>query len=279
MERRTSSGVSSVFIIFGYVFLPLLVNLSIIIFLALSFNFAEPISSNRNIIAISAVAWLYIGLAVLVFIFGKQMRIWSIFKSESCGIFLSILIIIFYPLYFLLTLPMTIFHVFRFLGSPAQVWDRMFGNTCMSLDHMSYERTGSYSKVVLCFFTIGPLFALFTIIYVLLVIVMFPFYYYFFSPFGFGPYGMNLFLSMRHLDEFQEFSWDCTERTFMWCVLIYSWFIAFPAILFAVFYMVFVSLVAWHAILLLVVAGLYFLFFAFYSSFIICCSRWVRQIV
>ncbi|KAK8883102.1 hypothetical protein M9Y10_045750 [Tritrichomonas musculus] len=279
MERQTISGFSGGFIVFGYAFLALLVNLCYIIFLAVSFDTSVPMSENRNIIAIAATIWYYFGLMALVIVFGLRMLIWEKLKQEKCGIFMFVLIVIFYPIYFLLTLPMTVYYVFKYLGTPCNLWEKVFQNSCISLDHLTYEVAGTYCKLVLYYMSIGLLFALFTLFYVIFVFAFFPIYYYLFAPFGFGPYGINIFLSLRHLDEFSEYSWDCIEKTYLHAIFVFAWFVAFPAILFAVFYMVFVLVTAWHAILLLVAAALYFFIFGIITSIVICCGSMVQQLL
>lgn len=279
MERQTISGFSGGFIVFGYAFLALLLNLCYAIFLGVSFDTSVAISENRNVIAIAATVWYYLGLLALVVVFGHRMLIWEKLKEEKCGIFMIVLIVIFYPIYFLLTLPMTVYYIFRYLGTPCNLWEKVFQNSCLSLDHLTYERAGTYCKLVLYYMSIGLLFALFTLFYVIFVFAFFPIYYYLFAPFGFGPYGINIFLSLRHLDEFSSFSWDCIEKTYLYAIFTFAWFVAFPAILFAIFYIVFVLATAWHAILLLVVAILYFFIFGIITSIVICCGSKRVQLV
>ena len=279
MERQTISGFSGGFVVFGYAFLALLVNLCYAIFLAVSFNTSVATSENRNVIAIAATVWYYLGVLALVVIFGHRMLIWEKLKEEKCGIFIMVLIIIFYPIYFLLTLPMTVYYVFKFLGTPCNLWEKIFQNSCLSLDHLTYEGAGTYCKLVLYYMSIGLLFGLFTVLYVILVLAFTPIYYYLFAPFGFGPYGINLFLSLRHLDEFSDYSWDCIEKTYLYAILVFAWFVAFPAILFSIFYIVFVLATAWHAILLLILASLNFFIFGILTSIIVCCgSKRIQEI-
>ena len=279
MYSHTHSGVNTVFIIFGYVTLPILLLICYYIFIVLSYSATEVISSNRNVIMIACACWLYIGIAILIFTFGQRMGRWASLMSEKCGLFIIIVNIVLFPLYYLFTLPMTTFYVFRYLGSPAKRWQKIFGNTCMTMDNFQASYIGSHCKMVLFYFTVGPLYGLFTLLYCVLLFALFPIYFVICSPFGFGPYGLNLYHSLRHLSDFGIYSWDCIEITYLWCIIIVAWFWALPAMFFALIYMGFVSAVAWWAILLLIVAAIYFFAFGIVSTTQICCNRFISQVV
>ena len=277
LERHTINGASYLIIIFGYILLSLLVNLSFLLFIIISFSSTDPVSADRNVISIAAIVWYYIGLGIFHFIFGYRMLIWQKLWQETCGKFMAVLIIVFYPLFYLITLPMTVYYIFKFLGTPVQLWEKLIYCQSMSLENLTYARAGNYCILSIRFLTIGVLFGFFAIIYFVLTIAFCPIYYYLLAPFGFGPYGINIFFSLRHLDEFSFYSWDCIEKTHLYGIFSFGWAIALPGILFAIFYMIFVLVTGWQAILLLISSSLYFLIFGLLSTVTICCSRSFEQ--
>lgn len=272
-------GPSNFYLLFGYIIGPLLVNVACLIFIVCAYSTTEAITTVRNSIAIFAIFFYYAHGFIVFLVFGLVTNIWSYFKEQvSGGIILIVLICVFYPVYFLVTLPMTIFYLFRMIGTPWRVWQRMFSNTCMSLSRLNREDSGGCCGLFLKYLGVGFLFVLFFILYVAFFIFMIPVELILLSPVGFGPYGIVVYTALRHLDSFSTFQWERIEESHVWSIFSFVYFVTAPWIAISIAFVVVVT-TWWYGILLAVVAVLYFLIFFTPAAKNLCFTRWGNQYV
>ena len=270
---------SNIYLFTGYIIGPLLVNFGCLVFIVCAYATAEAITTIRNSIAIFAIFFYYLHGFIVFLVFGLVTDIWNYFKEQvRGGIVLIILISVFYPVYFLVTLPMTIFYLFRLIGTPWRVWERMFSNTCMSFSRFNRADSGGCCGLFLKYLGVGFLFVLFFIIYVALFILFIPVELILLSPVGFGPYGVVLYTSLRHLHSFQMFQWERIEESHKWCIFTFVYFVTAPWIAISISFVV-VALLSWYGVMLAVIAVLYFVIFFFPAARNMCCNRWANQYV
>lgn len=275
--NSTLTGVKLLLIIIAYVILPFLIDIAFYLFICFAFNLNIELASNRNIIAIVSSLYFYMFCALLFYVFHMTTGKWIIYR-ERFGWLCEIVLTIFFPIYFLCTLPITMYYFVKWIGTPADIWEITFGETCMSLTALTYEDAQNHCKLAGRFVYIGLPFGIWFILYLFVAIFISPLIYVLFSPMGFGSFGMVMFYAIREKDSMGYTITELIEYSYNWCLFYTIWCLAFPCILLSMFYMIFVQVLAWHAILLLVLAGLFFLIFFFPGSQIICCDSFARQI-
>ena len=251
--------------VFGCLIFSCFLNVSVILFIAFAINTSISSSENTNVIAYVCLAVFYCLWGGLLFLVCYFAGFWDPI-IEKYGLFLVLIICIFYPLSLLIALPWTMFQLWRFLGSPVQLWESCFHDSCYSLSRISLIDSGS---VIVCIgraIYIGIPFVIYAFIYILLFFLFFPIYYVLFSPFGFGSSGIviPIYLSEQLHGTFWEKYEDCWYSSYIYMVF-------GPALCGIVFGIVYICILSatWFAILLIVTAGLYFLLFIYpaFSSF------------
>ncbi|EAY13839.1 hypothetical protein TVAG_043990 [Trichomonas vaginalis G3] len=111
-----------------------------------------------------------------------------------------ILVIFAYPIYFLFKLPFVVIRIFLRLGSPGAIWERMFSNTGFSLEKLRIDDSNCPLFVFRCIY-IGLPFIIFALIYVILIIALSPLWYFIFSCWSMGCFGIAATMAILYTEE------------------------------------------------------------------------------
>lgn len=275
--QSNAGGTPKWAVIVGYFILPLFVNVFYVLFIAFCFSPTEPMSYIGNILGIVAVIFFYLAGLALFIVFFVLIDEGGEFHHLRFGLALSILMAIGYPLVFLISLPVTIFYLFCFFGSPKAIWEKWFSGKAPSLENLHYDPVHGYCFLALNFIWIGLLFGLFSLLYFLFVICLCPLWFFFFSPFGFGGFGCAIYRAIRHKDGPLEELNSSNETFCIFSIAVTAFAYALPALIFGIVFLV-IGGITWFAICLVIFSGLYFLVFGVLSLIIIC-NKYVKQVV
>jgi hypothetical protein len=196
-------------------------------------------------------------MAIMI-LYGLVMGNWSELFYGVDNFFLSILLCISYPVFFLFFIPFAIFRIMVMgPGTPVGLWERVFAGSSGSTENLKCEG-GSVGLYIVRYIYIGIPFFIFALIYILLMIALSPLWYYIFSPIGIGMYSVCLAVGLSPDDVRASSINERVERTYRWGMIINVFVLALLGILVSACY---IGLVAphWWAVVLLVFSLLNFI--------------------
>ncbi|EAY08704.1 hypothetical protein TVAG_079640 [Trichomonas vaginalis G3] len=238
--------------------LPLLTNISILLFLIFSIDLYRANDYINNVLAYCTVIFWYISGLVQFIAYGRVTGGWDDLFGASGFAILIIIIVITYPIFYLFWLPIVLYHLVMLIGCPWQLWQRRFQNGCMTLDKLIPSLADSTASLVLCYIYIGIPFWFFCVIYIGSIIILSPVFYFLFSPMGYSTFGIVLHVSLRFPTTLEFDIKERVEKTYRFGVFFHVYLTCLPMVIISA---VSVALngVTWWAILMLVLAGLNFL--------------------
>ena len=251
---------------------PFVMNVCFLIFIIVSITTTLSPLDPRNSIPITDCFFIYILDCVFFYMYGKCMGTFTeIFYGVEDNLFLDIILIITYPVFFLFYLPFIMYSMMkRYHASPADVWEKVFGSGGMSLSNLRTDIDSGVSTIGRYIY-IGIPFGIFALIYILIFIALTPLWYFVFSPLGMTMYSICLAVSFA-FDEYRASTMnDRVDVTYNWGLFLNIYGIALLATISSACY---IGLVGpdWHAILLIVVSGLYFGIFCGPAIYFLFCS-------
>ena len=190
---------------------------------------------------------------LLLYGYGKATDEWDELLGGPTNSLLVIIIVITYPIFYLFWLPWVLYHLVLLIGSPKEVWQRMFENTFFTLDKLIPDLVYSKGELIVNYIYIGIPFFLFCVIYIGLVILLVPLWYFIFSPIGYGVFGIALNVSFHFPSTTSLEIEDRIDRTHRVGTFIHVYVECLPLIIISA---VHVGIVGntWYGILLLVLS-------------------------
>lgn len=172
-------------LLLGNGILPLLVNLSWILFIFLSYN-----NSDGNIFFIIAIVLFYLsGMSTM----GTYFRATGIWIHEFDGKWWWVtLVCIFYPILYVVLLPQTMISICRIVGVPDFLWDQ-----CCCRSWQTDNLDPQPRKTGRCILLAIP-FGLYYLFYVVVAIVVSVFVLVFLFPLTLGPLGCAVHVAVRN---------------------------------------------------------------------------------
>ena len=172
--------------------------------------------------------------------------------------FFVLLIEISYPFFFLFHIPFVIIGILKKYGTPRELWEKAFLSTFMSIDYLSCQETNALSIVGYIIY-IGFPYALFSIIYLGILILLTPLWLMMFSPFGFGIFGIS---SWATITSYKNPSMSLSERVlkvYPWGLLINTFVIYFHSSVFSLIHILNFGRL-WYNVPLFLVSTIAFVF-------------------
>jgi hypothetical protein len=243
--------------ILSFVILPILTNLSILLFEIFSIDIWVSNSDPSNIIGVVGVFFYYIGCLLLFLAYGYSTGGWGLFLGLESRILVFCLILT-YPIFYLFWLPFVIYQLLLTIGTPRAIWERMFMGTALSTELFHPDFNFSGCERAVRFIYIGIPFVLFSLIIICLLVLLSPLWYFILSPLGFGTFGICLHLAL-HFPHSMEM--DIIERiglAYKWGVFVHVWTLALPFALIAILHLVIVG-ITWFGCLLAITTLMQFL--------------------
>lgn len=240
----------------SFIILPILTNLSILLFEIFAIDVWRASSALTNIFGVVGLFLYYLGCLLLFIAYGQSTGGWVKFFGADMRCLVAA-VVISYPVFYLFWLPFVIYQLLLTLGTPLSIWERMFADTAISTELLHADFNFSRLERALRFVYIGIPFAVFAVLVVGFLIALAPLWYFVLSPMGFGTLGIALHLNL-HFPHSTEI--DILERitqTYTLGVAVHVWALAFPFAVLAVTYLVVVA-ETWFAYMLAVTALLQF---------------------
>jgi hypothetical protein len=208
------------------------------------------------VIGILGIVVFYCGCLALFIGYGKALGGWRevLGGASACII---VMVILTYPIFYLFWLPLVVWRLSTYFGSPKELWERVFQGTAMSLDKLYPEYNPNQCQLFLRYFYIGLPFILCCIIGFAILVGLAPLWYFIFSPFGLGTTGVALHVSM-HFPHSTE--GDYVERIIMsWHIggFLHVWLLALPFAILSIVHLCLVK-VTWYGVLMAVCSLLHF---------------------
>ena len=121
------------------VFLPFCTNLFFLLFIFVVIDTSILPTEPINSIPVTCGFFIFIrGMVEFAFYYISVNGAEELFGDRN-HIILVIFVTFTYPIYFLFKLPFVIFRLFEKFGSPAQLWEHAFSDTCASLYNISMD--------------------------------------------------------------------------------------------------------------------------------------------
>ena len=231
---------------------PLVTNLAILLFICFSIDLYISYQSPRVIIGVVAILWWYIGGLAHFVAYGNSTKEWDELLGGPTNFLIVIIIIITYPVFYLFWLPYVLFHLIRAVGSPWEVWQKLFDNSPLTLDKLIPDLVETRCELFINHLYVGIPFYLFCIIYIGFVIFLLPLWYFIFSPLGYGVLGVALNVSFHFPSVTSYEIEDRIERTYGMGTFIHVYVVCLPMFILSAVHVGVVG-ATWYNILLLVI--------------------------
>jgi hypothetical protein len=235
---------------------PFLTNLSILLFEIFAIKVFQASSDPTNVIGVLGLFVYYFGCLVLFVAYGRSTGGWNELFGRPAG-FLVVTLVITYPIFFLFWLPLVIWQLVMYVGSPKELWQREFQGTVMSIEKLYPDYVNNQCQRYLRFIYIGIPFVLFSIIVIILIIALTPLWYFLFSPLGLGTCGVALHISLHFPHSTEGDFVERIETSARLGIFFHVWLLALPFAVFALVHLIIVG-VTWYGILLAICALLQF---------------------
>jgi hypothetical protein len=238
------------------ILLPLFTNISILLFEIFSLSIWVSSSDPSNIIGVIGIYFYYLGCLALFVAYGRSTGGWTqMFGGQVMA--LVIVLVITYPIFYLFWLPLIIYQLLLYVGTPKSVWERMFSETSMSVEllhpEFSYSSCQRFGRIIY----IGIPFAFFALAFIVFVVVLTPLWYFILSPMGLGTLGICLHISLHFPHTIETDLLERIAKSYDWGVFIHTYALALPFAVIAIAYLVIVG-VRWFAVMLAVLTLLHF---------------------
>jgi hypothetical protein len=243
-------------LILSTMFFPFFTNLFILFFEIFSFKIYSPVSHGSNVIAIIGIFIYYLGGLVMFVAYGRSTGGWGELFGRA-NVCLILCLVITYPVFYLFWLPLIVWQLIIYVGTPNQLWERIFGGTAMSTELLHREFSSSSCQLYMRYIYIGFPFGLFCAIGFLVVIALTPLWYFIFSPVGLGMAGVALHISLRFPHSTEGDFVERIQLSSRMGIFFHVWLLAFPFAVMSIIHIAVVG-VTWHGVTLAVVSLLHF---------------------
>jgi hypothetical protein len=238
------------------ILLPLLTNISILLFEIFSLSIWVSSSDPSNIIGVIGIVFYYLGCLALFVAYGRSTGGWTeMFGGQT--MILVVVLVITYPIFYLFWLPLIIYQLLLYVGTPKSVWQRMFDGTSMSIEFLhpefSYSSCQRFARAVY----IGVPFAFFAFAFVVFVVALTPLWYFILSPMGLGTLGICLHISLHFPHTINADLIERITKSYDWGVFVHTYALALPFAIIAIAYLLIVE-VSWFAVMLAILTILHF---------------------
>lgn len=248
---------------------PFVINLCFIIFICCSITTDLHPLEPRNSIALTDCFLLYlIDIIILVF-YGIIMGSWSELLFGVENVCLSFAIIISYPVFFLMFLPFAIYRVMVRIGTPARLWERVFGGSGLSLENLQCDG-GRF--MLIRYIYIGIPFLIVSLVYIGVMVLLSPMWYFLLTPIGMGMYSICFSVGFHTEDVRVSSVNDRVGRTYRWGMFFNVFIVALVQILSCACYMGMVGS-HWWAVLSFTMSLVYFVLCAFPTAKSMICGH------
>jgi hypothetical protein len=223
--------------LFSNIILPIFLNACWFAFLISIYDATLPTSEARNVIFIISVILFYVSGASMVATYHRAIG----FSAEPMNVatfFFILFAVVLYPLFFLLTLPRSLWYLCHICSSPTDLWNAQFDRCGASVDTLECN---SCSECTCRQFCPGSLFGIWVGLYVLCFIVLGPIVFIVCFPLIVGPAGVALHFSLRSEIGVCDVFWLSLDLSHLWNALMYGLFSAIPALFVAIAYCVAVT--------------------------------------
>ena len=251
--------------------LPFITNLSVLLFVIFSIDLYISYSEPTIIIAIVAILWWYIHGFIQFFAYGRVTGEWEELLGRSGKACLVLSIVLTYPIFYLFWLPYVLYHMVINIGSPWEVWQRIFDGKALSLEKLIPDLVENKCELVLNYLYIGLPWVIFTLIYIGIIIFLTPFWYFILSPIGYGVLGIVLNVSLRFPSTTSDEIEYRLDRSYRLGTLVHVYGQCLPMLILAIVHIIVVG-TKWYNILLICAAGLNFVVDCFTSIYDYFCS-------
>jgi hypothetical protein len=251
VQQLTPKGILS------FIILPILTNLSILLFEIGSLDAFTASSDPTNVLGLIGIFFYYIGCLLLFVAYGRSTGGWDVLFGAKVRVLAGFLVVT-YPVFYLFWLPIIIYQLLLYVGTPRSIWEKGFEGTMMSTEWLHPDFCFSRCQRILRFIYIGIPFGIFSLIIIAIIIVLSPLWYFILSPLGFGTLGICLHISL-HFPHSTET--DLLERialTYRWGVFVHVWALALPFTIISISHLVVVG-VTWFGVMLAIFSLLQFL--------------------
>lgn len=267
-----NTGRLGVYQAISFIIFPFFTNLSLLLFIIYSIDIYASSSMATNIIGVIAIVLWYLAGLIEFFVYGRITNGWSDLFGGNGNVCMVLTLLVTYPVFYLFWLPLIVYQLLVFSGSPKGLWERIFHDSCMSLDNLIPELNNSTGSLICHYIYIGVPFFIFALIYIAILVFLAPVWYFFLSPLGMGTVGICLHVSL-HFPQTRET--DLNERiikSYRLGSFVQCYFQALPLFILGIIYMIFAT-PAWWAIVLTFFSGLHFLIDFFPTSQMVCCGQ------
>jgi hypothetical protein len=240
----------------SFIILPILTNLSILLFEICSLDIWIGSSNLTNVFGIIGLFLYYFGCLLLFIAYGQSTGGWSEVLGTQAP-WLVAAVVICYPSFYLFWLPFIIYQLLLTIGTPISVWERMFAESAMSTELLHPDFNFSCPQRFARFLYIGIPFVLFAIVFIGFLVILTPLWYFILSPMGFGTLGICLHFSLHFPHSREVDVLERITRTYTWGVFVHVWALALPFAVLAIAYLVMVG-TTWFAVTLAVTSLLQF---------------------
>lgn len=240
-----------------YIGFPFAINLCFLIFIGVSIDVNQWPSWPVNSIPLTLVFLHYLTGIAMLFTYGKTVTdgFYDMFLGTE-NMCLHITLVLSYPIFFLFRLPVILFRFIVYIGTPCDLWDRIFEGTGGSLDNLRPENAPNGFDVFVRGIYIGIPFFIFSVIYMGVLIFLSPIWYFIFSPVGLSTYGTCLAVSMQADDSNTTSYNDRVDQSYPWGLFINVFILNLEYMFGAISYIALVGS-EWQAVLLLIVTLFY----------------------
>lgn len=237
---------------------PFITNLSILLFVIFSIDLYIDYTEPTIIIAVVTIIWWYIAGFIQFFAYGRVTGEWDALLGKSEKACLVLTIVLTYPIFYLFWLPYVLYHMVMNIGSPWEMWQRMFDGKALSLDKIIPDLVENKCQLALNYLYIGLPWIIFTIIYIGIVIFLAPFWYFIFSPIGYGVFGIVLNVSLRFPSTSGEEIEERLDNSYRLGTLVHVYAVCLPMLILSIVHLAVVG-AKWFNVLLLCAAGVNFI--------------------
>jgi hypothetical protein len=199
-----------------------MINVFWIVFLASCYDGNLAMSAAQNVVFIIGVVFFYLSGVSTIITFYRAVSL-ELPTGQPCCIFVSLLVV-FYPIFYLITLPKTMWHFMHIWGSPTSLWNEHCGECAAPVDEF-----GCSGQVTIYHFCYGILFCLCVFLYVLWLIAASPIFYVLLFPLGIGPLGVALHVCVRQDIGMMDLCWWTMSVSASWNATLFGCICCVPA--------------------------------------------------
>ncbi|OHT12011.1 hypothetical protein TRFO_18299 [Tritrichomonas foetus] len=224
----TLTGCENLGLFLNFGFIPSCVTIANLIFIAMAYDPLQSISSPTNIIFIVAIIVVYFEGACSVYIYNKSINSFHRRLLDEKGAIL--LVCLFHPFYYLVTLPSTMLSIVHVIGTPKNIWNRIACSENCYISSLHTIQAHGMNCITCKHFYIGIPFFFVLIFYSLFFIVLTPLVFLFCSSICLGPLGIAIHLCIRDEFGFVDSFWHSINQAHILTVLFFALTNSIPSV-------------------------------------------------